>query len=159
MNRGPDPRAGVTLLEMMIVVTIIGLMVGILFPTVSAGVETLRLNEATNQIVSFLNDALNRAERREQAVEIAISRRDHTLTMESTQSGFQKKIELPQSISIVRVLPDSDEPADGPRRIMIYPGGAVPRVGVEIANERKSHRIVRVDPITGVPRVEKVETP
>jgi hypothetical protein len=42
---------------------------------------------------------------------------------------------------------------------MVYPGGAVPRVGVEIVNARGVHRIVRVDPITGVPRIEQPEAP
>jgi hypothetical protein len=43
-----------------------------------------------------------------------------------------------------------------PRRFVVYPGGTVPRLGVEIASSRGVRQIVRIDPITGVPQVEKV---
>jgi hypothetical protein len=38
------------------------------------------------------------------------------------------------------------------------PGGVPPRIGVELRNSRGSRRIVRVDPITGVPQIEILET-
>ncbi len=157
------PRsAGVTLIEMLIVVTLIGLMVGISFPALSSGIDSLRLNEATNKVVSFFNDALVRAGRRELAVEITISKKDRTLSMSSPGARGETKVELPQGVSVVRVLPEAveqtgEEQAGAPRRFMVYPGGAPPRIGVELANSRNVHRIVRVDPITGVPRIEKAE--
>lgn len=151
--------AGVTLIEMLIVVTLIGLMVGITFPSVSSGVDTLRLNQASNELVSFLNDALIRADRREQAVEITISKAERTLSMRSPEPAIEKKLALPFGVSIASVLPEEDQEPDAPRRFMVYPGGAVPRIGVDIVNARGVHRIVRVDPITGVPRIEKPEKP
>jgi hypothetical protein len=71
----------------------------------------------------------------------------------------EKKLALPQGISIAAVLPEQEqtETPEPPRRFMVYPGGAVPRVGVDIVNSRGVHRIVRVDPITGVPRIEVPE--
>ena len=49
------PRAGVTLIEMMIVVALIALIAAVTFPAVSAGVDTLRLNQAAGGLVSFFN--------------------------------------------------------------------------------------------------------
>ncbi|HEX8984087.1 MAG TPA: prepilin-type N-terminal cleavage/methylation domain-containing protein [Bryobacteraceae bacterium] len=157
MNRRPKRDAGVTLIELLIVVTIIGLLAGVTFPSVSSGIDSLRLSQASNDVVTFFNDALVRASRREQAVEISISKADRTLAMASPGAKGETKIELPKGIAVVRVLPEPEEPADGPRRFIVYPGGTPPRIGVEIANTRGAHRIVRVDPITGVPRIEIVE--
>jgi hypothetical protein len=98
-----------------------------------------------------------RAGRREQAVEISISKAERTLSMASPGVRGETKIELPKSIAMVRILPELEEPTDAPRRFIVYPGGTPPRIGVEIANTRGTHRIVRVDPITGVPRIEIVE--
>ena len=56
------------------------------------------------------------------------------------------------------MLPPLPQETDAPRRFLLYPGGAIPRFGVEIANRRGARRIVRVDPITGVPQVERVES-
>lgn len=43
------------------------------------------------------------------------------------------------------------------RTFILYPGGTVPGFGIELINRRKVQRIVRVDPITGVPHVERPE--
>jgi hypothetical protein len=138
-------------------VALIGLLAGITFPAISAGVDSLRLTSASDSIVSFFNEGLNRAERRQQVVEVSISKSDRALSMHSSEPGFERKLDLPEGISVVAVLPELPQNDDAPRHFLLYPGGAVPRFGIEIANSRDVHRIVRVDPITGVPQVEQVE--
>jgi len=148
-------ETGVTLVEMMVVVLLISLMIGISFPAFTSGVDSLRLNAATNGVVSFVNSGLSRAERRQQVVEITISKHENAMWMRSTEPGFFRKLDLPDGISITHVLPELPETADAPRVFMLYPGGTAPRFGVQIINRRNVERIVRVDPITGVPRVEQ----
>jgi prepilin-type N-terminal cleavage/methylation domain-containing protein len=150
-------RAGVTLIELMVVVGLISLMVGISFPALTSGIDTLRLNSATTSIVSFLNSGLDRASRRQQAVEITISKPDNALEMRSTEAQFYRRLAMPDGVSIERVLPDLPDDLDARRSFMLYPGGTPPRFGVQLINRRNVERIVRVDPITGVPRVEQPE--
>lgn len=76
--------SGVTLVELVVVVALISVIVGISFPAISSGVDSLRLNAATNSVVSFFNTGLSRAERRQQVVEITISKPENTLSMRST---------------------------------------------------------------------------
>jgi hypothetical protein len=64
---------------------------------------------------------------------------------------------MPEGVSIVQVLPALPENPDGPRMFFLYPGGTVPPFGVELINRRNVQRVVRVDPITGVPHVEAPE--
>ena len=89
LNHKTDSRAGVTLIEMVVVVGIISLIVGIAFPAVTSGIDSLRLNAATNSVVSFVNSGLNRAERRQQVVEITISKSENALSMRSTEPGSE----------------------------------------------------------------------
>jgi prepilin-type N-terminal cleavage/methylation domain-containing protein len=152
-------RRGVTLIEMMIVVAIIALMAGISFPSVTSALDSIRLSSASGAIVSFLNAALNRAERRQQVIEIAVSKPERSLTMRSTEPGFVRRIELPESVAILAILPEGPDPEETGRRFLLYPGGVTPRIGIEIANRRGARRIVRVDPMTGAPNVERVENP
>ena len=153
--------SGVTLIEMMVVVALISLMVGVSYPAITSGIDSLRLNAATNGVVSFLDYGLSRAERRQQMVEITISKADNSIEMRSTEPGFYRKLQLPDGVSIVQVLPALPEQlpdsADLKRDFLLYPGGTVPAFGVQLINRRNVQRIVRVDPITGVPHVETVE--
>ena len=59
---------------------------------------------------------------------------------------------------MARIVPEAigADPAL-PRTFFVYPGGTAPRIGVELRDRRGSRRFVRVDPITGVPVIEKLE--
>jgi prepilin-type N-terminal cleavage/methylation domain-containing protein len=147
-------RRGVTLIEMLIVVMIIGLIAAVSFPAVSSGLDNLRLASASNSIVAFLNAGLNRADRRQEAVEVAISTRDSTVTL--TSASLSRKLEMPSGVTIERVLPRLPEEIDRPRLFLLFPGGAVPRIGIGIVNQRGVRSIVRVNPMTGVPEIERI---
>ena len=74
---------GVTLVEMMIVVAIAGTMVSLVLPVFSNGLENLRLSQASDSVAAFINGALNRAERRQQAMEVTISPRENLILLRS----------------------------------------------------------------------------
>jgi len=142
---------GVTLIEMMIVATLIALIAGLAYPSIAAGFDSLRLRSASNSIVSFLDTALDRAERRQQVVEIRIAPRESSIVARSADLGFVRRLDIPEEIHIVAVTPTIEGDADEPRRFLVYPGGTVPHIGVDLANQDGRHRKVTIDPITGVP--------
>jgi prepilin-type N-terminal cleavage/methylation domain-containing protein len=154
VGRASSRARGVTLIELLVVVAIIGLLAGVSFPSIAAGIESVRLTSATNSVVAFLNGALNRAERREEVMEVIIAPRDSTLALFSNAPGFARTLKLPEGVHIEAVLPELEQPADVPRHFLLMPGGVPPRIGIQLANRRGQRRIVRVDPITGVPQVE-----
>jgi len=141
---------------MLIVVTLIALVAGLSFNSVAAGLDGLRLRSASDAIVSFLSVALDHAERRQQAVEVWISPRENTMTARTADQGFMRRLDVPEPIRIVSVLPMTPGSGipDEPRRFLVYPGGAPPRIGIEISNPGGKRRIVSVDPITGAARAE-----
>lgn len=136
---------------MMIVLLIISLMAGISFPAISSGVESLRLRGAGEEAAGLFTGAINRAERRRVAVEIAVLPVDNAIVLTSVEPGFRKLYQPEGGVTISTVLPRmaSADPR-APRRFLVYPGGAVPRVGVVLSNARGARRLVRLDPVTGV---------
>jgi general secretion pathway protein H len=151
------PASGVTLMEMLVVVMIIALVAGISVPAVSAGIDSVRLRSATDSISAFLNVAEVRAERRQEPIELIVSQKENAFELYSNEPAFNRELKLPDGISIEQVLPpESDE--EGPRRLVLLPGGAIPSIGVQVANRHGSRRIVHLDPMTGYPRVEAVVT-
>lgn len=142
---------------MLVVVSLIAILVGISFPSMASGIETLRLNSAAQSVVAFINGGLNRAERRQVVVEVTIAKHDNILWLRSSEPGFERKLELPEGIKIESVLPElNEEDPDAPRSFMLYPGGTVPGFGVALVNRKQAQRVVRVDPITGVPQIESL---
>ena len=152
-------QRGVTLIEMMIVLVIIALIIGVSFPNMIAGMDNLRLSAATRSLAAFINVAANRAERRQQAVDLTVSVRDNSVTMRSADAGSLKILSLPPGIALRAVWPALAEPSNEPRQFLIQPGGVSPRIGIEIANRRGARRIVRLNPITGVTEVETPDQP
>ncbi len=150
---GKTSSRGVTLLELLIVTAIISLIAGLSYPALTSGIDSLRLNAASRSVVSFLNSGLNRADRRQQPVEITVTKADNSLVMRSTDPSFIRKLDLPKGITIVKIMPELPVEDTLPRSFMLYPGGSVPAVGVLLQNRRHVTRLVEVDPMTGVPAV------
>ena len=152
MKRRGTHNAGVTLIEMIVVLALVGLIAAVAFPAVSSGLDSVRLSSASDSIVTFLNAALNRAERRQTPVEIVVSIPQNKLKLFAVDTT--RELEMPESVRIVRIHPVLPSGEDEERSVVLYPGGSIPRFGVEVVSAKGFHRIVRVDPITGVPQIE-----
>jgi prepilin-type N-terminal cleavage/methylation domain-containing protein len=143
-------QSGVTLIEMLVVVGIVALMAGLAFPSFTAGLEGLRLRSASDSVASAINIAVNTADRRQVAVQIAIQPRLNRLVLRAEDSRKDQIFELPAGIRIQKILPALflDE-AQRDRYIVVYPNGAPPQLVVELANAKGSSRLIKLDPITG----------
>jgi type II secretion system protein H len=153
-NRRSSQR-GVTLIEMLIVVMIMAVVVGISTPSVSAGIDTVRLSTATSSVAAFLNAASTHADRRERPVELLISAK--ALKYISSDKGSEHNLQMPEGIEMQPISTLPSEDAEGVSRWLFMPGGAVPSVAIKLTNRHGGQRIVKLDPMTGFPRVERVE--
>jgi prepilin-type N-terminal cleavage/methylation domain-containing protein len=150
--------AGVTLIEMLIVVSLIAILAGVTYPSIAAGLDGLRLASACDSISSFMSAGLNRAMRREQLIELTISKNDNALWMHAGD-GYQNRCDMPEGVRLAEILPETPMDPNAPRRYLLYPGGAPPRIAIRVVSDRGSQRIVSLDPVTGVPRVERPPEP
>ena len=148
---------GVTLIEMMVVCIVIALLVAVTTPSITAGLDSVRLATATSSVAAFINSAVTRAERRQRPVEIIISSEENTLRAVSTDPGSLRDLALPKGISLRPLAAVNTEDSEGTSRWLYMPGGAVPGVTLQLSNQHGSSRIIRLDPLTGFPRVEIVK--
>ena len=142
-------ESGVTLVEMLIVVAIAGAMAIIALPAFSTGLDNMRLAQASDSVAAFLNGALNRAERRQQVIEVSISPRENLILLRSADNSFARRFEMPDG---VRVEGEA-------RQYLLLPGASPAGLGVQLANRRGLRRLVTIDPITGVPKIERLDNP
>ena len=138
----------------------VGVVEGLVYPAASAGLDSVRMVSASDSVAAFLNAAVNRAERRQQPVELVVSPQEGRLTLYSNEPGFIRQLKMPDGVAIEAVLPTEEgaDPAQ-PRRILFLPGATVPGISIQLGNRRNAHRRVHLDPMTGFPRVESVPLP
>jgi hypothetical protein len=81
-------------------------------------------------------------------VEVVVYPAERRLALYSNEPGFTRELQLPDGVTIESVLPEG--------RILFIPGATVPGVTIQLGNRRNAHRRVRLDPMTGFPRVDSV---
>ncbi len=134
---------GITLIEMLVVLAILGVMTGVSYPSITAGIDSLRLSTACDDIGSTFNAAANFSERRQQPVEVRIL----PGRVEALATGFQKVVQLEKGIVI----------EGEPRYFFVEPAGPLPGISLVVANARGSRKVVRIDPISGAIETRNAE--
>lgn len=152
------PSAGVTLMEMLVVVTLISLMIGIAVPSFQAGLPAIRLRSAASSVAQFLGAARNQVDREQQAVLLRIYLERRMLSFQAIGGpgqppGNAQLLELPDGISIEGVFPSMLALETPTREYLLFPGGTVPPIAVHLRNDRGASRWVSLDPITYVARI------
>lgn len=115
-------RRGVTLIEMLMVVALIAVMVGITLPAVSSGIDSLRLISAADSLVSLVNGAVGRAERRQEVMEITVSKAENAVVVRSTEPGYERRLDMPVGVTIENVLPALPQENEGSGLSCCIPG-------------------------------------
>jgi prepilin-type N-terminal cleavage/methylation domain-containing protein len=147
-------EAGVTLVEMVVVVAVVGVIIAVVAPSMASGLDSIRMASATDNVASFLNSAVNRAERRQQPVMLEILPKENRMTMYSLDASLAREMVMPEGITIEGVLAGDENNSQNTTRLLLMPGASVPGIGVQLINQHKNRRVVRLDPMTGFPRVE-----
>ncbi len=147
-------RAGITLVEMLIVVTIVSMAATVSYPSLVSGLDSIRLAESAGSVANLLTGAINRVDRKQFPIEIAVSPADNVIQLTSTEAGYRRELKLKDGVSIREVYPKLPVETFEPRRFLVMPGGAAPRLGIELGNRHGSRRMVRLDPVTGVAEIE-----
>ena len=147
--------AGITLLEMLVAMAIVGMILAISFPSVTTGLDAVRLQAMTRRVAAFINVARGEADREQLPVEIRIDLIGNRMSAVTADGRWERGLQIEPGVVIAAVLPPVE--SSGPvRRFIVIPGVPPPRFRVQLDSARGRSMLVSVDPLTGTPQIEGV---
>ena len=85
-------ESGITLIELLVVMGIIALMVSISYPTLTRGLDGVRLKTSVGQAGAFFNSVRQAADRRQQPVQLTVDPKQNRLIAVAVDGGWDDQL-------------------------------------------------------------------
>ena len=149
--RAAPPRAGFTLIEMVVVLIIIGVGMALVVPMVEGGFEAREVRRAARQIASTMHFCRGEAVALGQPQELIIDANENSI--HTTEWG--RWVTLTDR-AVVDSIQGGNVVGDGMVQIVFYPNGSTTGADVVIAgrrDRRENRLMVSLDPLLGIVHV------
>jgi len=150
--RKRERAAGVTLMELLVVIALASILLAIVFPAVGSGLGTLELRSAATRVAAIARHARDQAVYRQKTMQMEINSEAGTVSVADLEGGGQQRYEFPDTVHVQEVLPSEDAAASRTRRFFFFPDGAAPEFQVILSNTRRQLTVVG-DALTGTAKV------
>ena len=150
----PPASYGMTLVELLVVLGIIGLIVGMGLPGFTRYAQHVRLQAAVRQIVGLVSLARSTAigSHADHAVTIDVEHRELRIVDVASKEALERTVRLPSSVTIEVLI--GNEPATTPQ-IVFRPSGSIGGRSVSIVlADRSSQQTITVSGVTGAVSVQ-----
>ena len=140
--------AGVTLLELTIVLGLAALILAIALPRLSGGLEGLRLRTASRQVAAVLRTARIQAVNERRTVGVTVDPRAGSVYVESGSGGTSRRYLVPSGMTLTILDASSRSRGDRPARIRFSPRGGSDGGFIGVGGAGRLIPIA-IDPVTG----------
>ena len=139
-------NAGITLIEMLVVMTLIGLLASVATPSVTAGMETVKLRNSAERLAATLRLARERAVRTRHYFQVTVDPQAHRVELRDLEGDFARDWQMPETISVK---------VDHVLLFQFGPDGSVPSLHVDLENSKKRVASVDMDAFTALPAISE----
>jgi general secretion pathway protein H len=154
-QRNVNRVSGVTLVELLVVMTIASVLLALVFPSIRAGMGTLELRSSAQRLAAASKYARDQAIYRQRPYELEIDTDAKTVSILDSNGG-SRSFDLPADIRVTEILPSQDDATSRILRFAFSPDGST--VPFQIALENPRRRIeISADPLTGFPKVSDIQ--
>ena len=135
-------------MEMLVVMTLLGIMAAVAGPSVGSGVETVRLRSTAERLAATLRTGRNRAVRSRHYMEVSVDPQLRSVELRDLESSRPvDSWEIPPTIQVK---------AEKRLAFLFYPDGGSQAVRLELENSRGRELEVAMDPFTLFPAVKEI---
>lgn len=159
MSRGSQEyrngAGGVTLVELLVVMTIASVLLALVFPSIRAGMGTLELRSSAQRLAAASKYARDQAIYRQRPFELEIDTDAKTVAVFDS-NGSSRSFDLPADVRVAAILPSPDDAPSRILRFVFSPDGSTIPFQVVLENPRRRIEI-SADPLTGFPKVSDIQ--
>jgi prepilin-type N-terminal cleavage/methylation domain-containing protein len=135
-------ESGITLVEMLVTLAIIALIVSIAYPSMTTGIDGIRLRTSVDNIAVLFTEARNMSDRFQTPVQITVMPDQDRLHAATIDGVWQKVYELPDRVHVV--IPRETG------AVVLYPGSPTPGLRMLLEAEYGARTGLRFNIFTGV---------
>ena len=140
-------QSGITLIEMLVVMTLAALLAAIVAPSVGSGVDTMRLRSTAERMAATFRTAHERAMRSHHYMEVSVDPLSRAVELRDLESGSLASWEIPGTIVVK---------AEQRVAFLLYPDGGAQAMRIRLENGRGRQTEIVMDPFTLFPAVLEV---
>jgi general secretion pathway protein H len=151
----PDYSRGITLVELLVVISIASVALAVVMPSFRAGMAGVQLRTSARKLAAVIGYARQTAIHNQRQYTLELVPRERKIIASEAQGPGHRSLQLPEEIDMRVENADADaSPAQQKEdfRYVIYPDGAMPGFRVRLATARRE-LFIETDPLTGMPQV------
>lgn len=155
---------GFTLLELVVVVTILSVVFAIALPALGDGLRRWRLQGAVREVATILKFARNQSVAGRASLQVVLDRSRNVYWLDSAESGLQSTLDevrekgirlyaMPAGIHLGEVAVAGATTDVDRAGIMFFPRGNATAAEIEVRDEKGRRYMISVDSMTGHARI------
>ena len=156
VNRQSSGENGFTLLELIVVTLILGLVLGISYPSLERGSSILNLQVTTRDILNVFRFAREKAISEQTSMLLIIDRDERKLSLANILGEPIRAYKLPRGVHIQRMTRAGSEVRENVMTVRFAPNGNLENVGIRIVADGGSGMQIISDPLGGGARMEPI---
>lgn len=140
---GISGQSGITLIELMVAMAIVALMLGIAFPSMTAGLDSIVLRTDTDRAGIFFSQARLNADRLQQPVQLTSDPEKGQLTAVSIDGSWEDTLAFNDRVRVA--FPAQKQ------SVILHPSTPAPRYRLLLESERGARAGLSINIFTGTP--------
>jgi prepilin-type N-terminal cleavage/methylation domain-containing protein len=139
----PNTSRGITLVELLVTLAIISLMLSIAYPSLTSGLDGIRLRAAIDEAGTFFTNARLTCDRRQSPVYVTIEPGQRRLTASAVDRGWEQTQQFDARLQVVQPREEIS--------YVLFPGAPAPQFRLQLGTEQGGRAGLQINVFTGIP--------
>ncbi len=149
---------GITLLELLVVITLMAILGALVYPSFGTAISTLRLKGAARQLVSACRSAKWEAISKKKPYRLLVDLGKARVIVSDPSETVTREVDLPAGITITQAQKISEGQPSDASELLFFPNGTAEAGSILLRDSHGKELKVVVDYLTADARIEEVAT-